>query len=133
LSTNLFNQAFVGRRVIGTVSGCLGLVVFGFERATGGTISFVAATTGAEGATTSVVKTLVPAGLLAAAAIRAANSLATRLFFMEAAVIVGRFDAAMPQLRSIAILRDYECVASECFTVEVLQMYDIEILRRRSF
>lgn len=88
LRTNLFNRALLGRRVMGTVSGSAGLAFFAFERAgaavgalvagvedtkTGGEIG-AAAGAGAEG---------LPAGWLAAAASRAANSLELRFFFIQ--------------------------------------------------
>jgi len=81
LSTNLFNKELVGRRVIGTVSGCCVLVAFAFERVTGGAVCGVVATVGVVGVATGGIEP-APAGLLAAAAIRAASSLASRLFFI---------------------------------------------------
>lgn len=81
LRTNLFKRALLGRSVMGTVSGSLGLVFFDLERvgADSATDSLAA---GIEDTNTGTGVELVPAGCLAAAAIRAANSLESRFFFM---------------------------------------------------
>jgi hypothetical protein len=71
----------VGRRVMGTVSGSLRLIFLGFDGAasdagTGCTAAGCGETNVGAG------KELRPAGWLAAAAIRAANSLESRFFFI---------------------------------------------------
>jgi hypothetical protein len=66
----------VGRRVMGTVSGSMRLAFFGFDGETGG----VAA--GSDETNVGGDRELRPAGWLAAAAIRAANSLESRFFFI---------------------------------------------------
>jgi hypothetical protein len=81
LRTNLLRRALLGRSVMGTVSGSFGLVFFGFERSGAGAVTgvlIVAAGDTNTGAGTEPV----PAGWLAAAAIRAANSLESRFFFI---------------------------------------------------
>jgi hypothetical protein len=81
LRTNLFRRALVGRSVMGTVSGSLGLVFFAFER--GGADSVTGSlAAGIEDTNTGAGAELAPAGWLAAAAIRAAKSLELRFFFM---------------------------------------------------
>jgi hypothetical protein len=81
LRTNLFKRALVGRSVMGTVSGSLGFAFFGFGRA--GTNSAAGSLVAGAGDTnTGAGAELVPAGCLAAAAIRAAKSLESRFFFM---------------------------------------------------
>jgi fructose-1,6-bisphosphatase/sedoheptulose 1,7-bisphosphatase-like protein len=70
---------------MGTVSGSLGLVFLAFERVTTGaaTGSLVAGVEDTNtGASAGAGAELLPAGWLAAAAIRAANSLESRFFFM---------------------------------------------------
>ena len=82
LSTNLLSKLLLGRRVIGTVSGGLGFVAFVFEGLADGGVSDAGLVITAGGAVMEGSVELAPAGLLAAAAIRAARSLASRLFFM---------------------------------------------------
>ena len=81
LRTNLFNRVLLGRSVMGTVSGSLGLIFFALER-----VGVDSATdpsfAGVEDTNTGAGAELIPAGCLAAAAIRAANSLESRFFFM---------------------------------------------------
>src|ERR1700733_5964804 len=81
LRTNLFKRALLGRSVMGTVSGSLGVVFFALVR-----LGVDSATdplaAGVEDTNTGAGAELVPAGCLAAAAIRAANSLESRFFFM---------------------------------------------------
>ncbi len=81
LRTNLFKRVLLGRSVIGTVSGSFGLVFFGWgdagaDSATGSLVAGFGDTNA--GAGTEVV----PAGCLAAAAIRAAKLLESGFFFM---------------------------------------------------
>jgi hypothetical protein len=94
LLTYLVNSALLGRSVMGTVSGSLALAFFGFARAGSG-----AAAGGAGGVFAAGVEDTntgagaaagaglgaepLPAGWLAAAAMRAAKSLESRFFFME--------------------------------------------------
>ena len=81
--TNLLKSALLGRRVIGTVS-CSGLAFLGFERAGAatGTLASGVDDTNTGAGTAAAGADLVPAGWLAAAAIRAANSLESRFFFI---------------------------------------------------
>jgi hypothetical protein len=67
---------------MGTVSGSLGFVFFGFERSGADAVTGVLAL-GAGETNTGAGTEPVPAGWLAAAAIRAANSLESRFFFMQ--------------------------------------------------
>ncbi len=96
LRTNLLNRVLLGRRVMGTVSGSPGLVFLALDRAGAGaeagsaTDALMAGVedtnTGAgtgTGAAAGAVAELLPAGLLAAAAMRAANSLESRFFFIR--------------------------------------------------
>lgn len=83
LSTYLFSRSFLGRRVIGTVSGGLGFVALALEGLVEGGASDAGVVAGAEGVTREGSVVLAPAGLLAAAAIRAARALASRLFFIR--------------------------------------------------
>src|SRR5271168_2481789 len=81
LRTNLLKRALVGRSVMGTVSGSLRLVFFGFDGAASVTGTGVA-TAGCGETNVGAGKELRPAGWLAAAAIRAANSLESLFFFI---------------------------------------------------
>jgi hypothetical protein len=81
LRTNLFKRALLGRSVMGTVSGSLGLVFFGLEREGVDSVAD-SLVVGAGDTNTGAGAALAPAGLLAAAAIRAAKSLESRFFFM---------------------------------------------------
>src|ERR1700722_5894289 len=86
LRTYLLNSALLGRSVMGTVSGSLALAFFGFGRARVGSAGALAAgdeatNTGASAGFCAGAE-LLPPGWLAAAAIRAANSLESRFFFM---------------------------------------------------
>ena len=88
LITNLLSSALLGRRVMGTVSGSAGLVFFAFDgvgagAAAGALAAGVEATSTGAGASTGLGAEPLPAGWLAAAAIRAAKSLESRFFFME--------------------------------------------------
>ena len=82
--TYLLNRALLGRRVIGTVSSS-GLAFLGFERAGAptGTLASGVDDTNTGAGTVAAGADLVPAGCLAAAAIRAANSLESRFFFIR--------------------------------------------------
>jgi hypothetical protein len=80
LRTNLFKSALLGRRVMGTVSGSLGLVLFSLECV--GADSGTDCLSGVGDTNTGVGAELVPAGCLAAAAILAAKSLESRFFFI---------------------------------------------------
>lgn len=91
LMTNLLRIALLGRRVMGTVSGSAGLLFLAFARAGPGATTGDAAgvvTAGVEhtnvgaGLGADAGAALLPAGWLAAAAIRAASSLESRFFFM---------------------------------------------------
>jgi len=81
LRTNLFKRALVGRSVMGTVSGSLGFALVGFGRA-GSDSASGSLVAGAGDTNIGAGAELVPAGCLAAAAIRAAKSLESRFFFM---------------------------------------------------
>src|ERR1700733_1037885 len=111
LRTNLFKRALLGRRVMGTVSGSLVLAFLAFERAGAGAATGALAggvedtKTGADaGATTGSGAEVLPAGWLAAAAIRAANSLESRFFFMQGPVRQW-CDGAASQYRDCATLQ----------------------------
>jgi hypothetical protein len=81
LRTNLFKRVLLGRSVMGTVSGSLGLIFFALERVGVDSVTAPLAA-GVKDTNTGAGAELVPAGCLAAAAIRAANSLESRFFFM---------------------------------------------------
>jgi hypothetical protein len=98
LITYLLSSALLGRRVIGTVSGSLGLDFLAFERVGGAmavaagalTAGVEATSTGADmGATVGAGATagLLPAGWLAAAESRAAKSLESRFFFIRSPLL----------------------------------------------
>jgi hypothetical protein len=88
LITNLLKSALLGRSVMGTVSGSGALAFFGFGRAgagaTGGALARGVGdtNTGAAAAAGAGAEPL-PAGWLAAAAMRAAKSLESRFFFIQ--------------------------------------------------
>ena len=92
LLTYLVKSALLGRSVMGTVSGSLALAFFGFGRAGAGAAACAAdgvfavgvedTNTGA-GAAAGAGAEPLPAGWLAAAAMRAAKSLESRFFFMS--------------------------------------------------
>ena len=81
LRTNLLKRALLGRSVMGTVSGSFGFVFLGFERSGADAVAGILAF-GAGEINTGAGTDPVPAGWLAAAAIRAANSLESRFFFI---------------------------------------------------
>lgn len=84
LRTNLPSSTLLGRRVIGTVSGSLGLVFCALERVGVDEAAGILAV-GVEATKTgaSAGVEFAPAGWLAAAAMRAANSLESRFFFIR--------------------------------------------------
>jgi hypothetical protein len=77
----LLSKALLGRNVIGTVSTS-GFVFFCLVRHGDGGSSIVVLTAGAEDTSTGAGTDPAPAGCLAAAEIRAANSLESRFFFI---------------------------------------------------
>jgi hypothetical protein len=77
----LLSKALLGRNVIGTVSAS-GFAFFCLVRFGAGSSSAGGLTTGAADISTGAGTDPVPAGCLAAAAIRAANSLESRFFFI---------------------------------------------------
>jgi hypothetical protein len=126
LRTNLLNSALLGRRVIGTVSGSLGLGFLAFERAgaAAATGSLAAGVEDANtGADTGAGAELRPAGWLAAAEIRAAKSLESRFFFMlmTLGVMVRLCGITIPRLHNIATPCSHECAALRHFAVTPLQ------------
>lgn len=103
LRTNLLRRVLLGRSVIGTVSGCLGVVFFGFEFADASAVTGVSI--GSAGDTKNGAGTEpVPAGWLAAAAIRAARSLESRFFFISGRMLRLR-DATASQYPECATLQ----------------------------
>jgi hypothetical protein len=89
LRTNLLKSALLGRSVMGTVSSSGALAFFGFARTGAGAAGGALATGAGEtktGAGTAAGAGAgaesLPAGWLAAAAMRAAKSLESRFFFM---------------------------------------------------
>ena len=138
LITNLLSSALLGRSVMGTVSGSpvwsfwpsralalaqqpaprLGAFAAGAEDTSVGA-GFAAST----GARTGAGAELLPAGWLAAAAMRAASSLESRFFFMERPfwVMVRWCGITIPRLRNIATPRSHECAASRHFAAGALQ------------
>jgi hypothetical protein len=136
LITNLFKSALLGRSVMGTVSGSLGLGILAFGRAGAATgVAAGAFAAGAEdtkvgagfaagaGASTGAGAEFLPAGWLAAAAMRAARSLESRFFFMENPfwVMVRCCAITIPRRRNIATPCSRECTALRHFAAGALQ------------
>jgi hypothetical protein len=119
--TNLLNNALLGRRVIGTVSGS-GLIFLDFDRsgAAGCTLASGAedTKTGAAGAGTD----FAPTGWLAAAASRAARSLDSLFFFIGRLIKVARWcGVTIARLRNFATLSRHEGMALRRFAFAALQ------------
>jgi hypothetical protein len=121
LRTNLFKRALLGRSVMGTVSGSLGLIFFALER-----VGIDSATdplaAGVEDTNAGAGAELVPAGCWPLLQFgrpihwsRDSSSCGTL------AVIVRWGEITIPRLRSIATPCSYECTVLQRFAVVALQ------------
>jgi hypothetical protein len=140
LLTYLLSSALLGRSVMGTVSDSAGLVFFALGRA-GSDAATGAWAEGAKDINTGAGAAAraglgaerLPAGWLAAAAIRAANSLESRFFFMTKtfAVMLRWHGITIPRLRNIATPGSHKCATSQHFAAQALQLCDTAIVQRR--
>ncbi len=121
----LFKRARFGRRLMGTVSTSAG---FGFFRLRPFERAFVG--NGALGAGAIAIRAAVdriPAGWLAASVIRAANSSASRFFF-----IVSLCGCVMPRWYAVTILKQRNSAISSLYKIAIARYFAIRLLQNYS-
>jgi hypothetical protein len=124
LRTNLFKSALEGRSVMGTVSGSIRLAFFGCEGAAASATDGLAG--GCGETKVGAGKELLPAGWLAAAAIRAANSLESLFFFILEAY---GLDGAIARHHSTAIAQHCNTMQSRMRGITAFCRHTVAIVR----